>query len=187
MTDRLREAATAALAAIEDSGHKADLMAAAESLRAALAEPEPEPVAVGHLVSPYGEWKPNFNLKCTFPAESLEWSIPLYFHYAHSITPPASADEKVVRLTLWQHQVLSMLIDFYVNMARINNVPGSHDENARELHEALGDWPAQEGTSRRWKCSQCQTIHETDTPARASAHSPCACGSIFFEKLPETL
>ena len=37
----LREAAAAALEAIEDSGCKADLMAAADALRAALAEPEP--------------------------------------------------------------------------------------------------------------------------------------------------
>ena len=41
----LREAAQQALSAIEDSGHKADLVDAAYTLRAALEQPEPEPVA----------------------------------------------------------------------------------------------------------------------------------------------
>ena len=69
------------------------------ALRARLAEPGPEPVAVGHLVSPYGEWKPNFNLKCKFPAESLEWSIPLYFH------PPTRrplTDEEILKTVGWE-------------------------------------------------------------------------------------
>ena len=39
-----------------------------------------EPVPVGHLVSPHGEFKPNFNFRFTFPPKSLDWSIPLYYH-----------------------------------------------------------------------------------------------------------
>ena len=45
MVSDLRAAAQQALEAIEDSGCKADLMAAADALRAALAEPQDEPVA----------------------------------------------------------------------------------------------------------------------------------------------
>ena len=104
MTDR--EVMQQALEALELEATRTPIpetAAAMHALRARLAEPEPEPVAVGHLVSPYGEWKPNFNLKCKFPAESLEWSIPLYFH------PPTRrplTDEEILRLlrpTVWAH------------------------------------------------------------------------------------
>lgn len=46
--------------------------------RAALEQEQAEPVPAGYLVSPHGEFKPNFNLRFTFPPESLDWSIPLY-------------------------------------------------------------------------------------------------------------
>lgn len=47
------------------------------TLRQAALE-QAEPVPAGYLVSPHGEFKPNFNLRFTFPPESLDWSIPLY-------------------------------------------------------------------------------------------------------------
>ena len=77
----LREAAQQALEALEwhlDWGTwGADLDGCAAALRAAL-EQKAEPVPAGYLVSPHGEFKPNFNLRFTFPPESLDWSIPLY-------------------------------------------------------------------------------------------------------------
>lgn len=126
MTDRLREAATAALAAIEDSGHKADLMAAAESLRAALAEPVPEAVA----------WMDREGDIYPMP-ERKGWAPPHTFLYAHPTTTPASPDEdvKVVRLTREQHSALMGLFE----------IADDHtDEYIGDVVE-LFDWPAQEG------------------------------------------
>ncbi|MEK5416330.1 hypothetical protein [Paenibacillus sp. FSL L8-0708] len=35
--------------------------------------------------------------------------------------------------------------------------------------------------SKSWKCSKCETVHESEVKIRPP--SPCKCGSIFFEKL----
>lgn len=42
-------------------------------------------------------------------------------------------------------------------------------------------------TAKQWKCGACGQVHTTDWPVRASTHSPCRCGSICFEKMPEVL
>lgn len=79
----LREAAQQALEALEavdndahGTSFPATVSSAITDLRAALEQAEPVPA--GYLVSPHGEFKPNFNLRFTFPPESLDWSIPLY-------------------------------------------------------------------------------------------------------------
>ena len=53
----LRKAAKLALSAIEDSGHKADIMVAADALREALAVPEPDPLTDEEIQAIFSEIK----------------------------------------------------------------------------------------------------------------------------------
>lgn len=62
---------------------------------------------VGWLVAPYGEWKPNFNLRTTFPPEALDWSIPLYFQ-APILTRQPLTLEMYRRMTAQQYTSLEM-------------------------------------------------------------------------------
>ena len=78
MTD-LRTAAQQALEAIEDSGHKADLMAAADALRAALAEPVQETVQETVMY----QWEQRENGRASVVGQ---WFGPLYL--APYTTPP---------------------------------------------------------------------------------------------------
>lgn len=112
MTDH-KEVMRMALEAIEGSGHKADLMAAAEALRAAIDETEVEPVAwmneSGQAIS--AELK-----SCGFSAGVGEpafrsFNVPLY---AHPPAPPA-ADAKWVRLTREQHRVTRLALHRYLD------------------------------------------------------------------------
>jgi hypothetical protein len=48
------------------------------ALRAALEQPEQEPVA--WLESPYGSIRMNTTMRFQFPPQSLKWKIPLYTH-----------------------------------------------------------------------------------------------------------
>ena len=61
-----------------------------------------EPVPVGHLVSPHGEFKPNFNFRFTFPPKSLDWSIPLYHHVPPQPAEPFSSEAISVTQTAWK-------------------------------------------------------------------------------------
>lgn len=61
-----------------------------------------EPVPVGHLVSPHGEFKPNFNFRFTFPPKSLDWSIPLYHHAPAKPAEPFSSEAISVTQTAWK-------------------------------------------------------------------------------------
>jgi hypothetical protein len=110
-------------------GYKA-LLKAQESLRAALAEPVPEAVAWMYECSPGTK-------HLLFPIDVGPWikarGTPLY---AHPITPPASPDEKVVRLTREQHAKFRKALVF----AYENNF-----STRESLLDLLGDWPAQEG------------------------------------------
>lgn len=78
----LREAAEHLLEAWDKGTHS--VVDAITALRAALAEPEAEPVA--WMESPYGEIRRNPLYKIAAP-QSVEWSIPLYAALAE---PPPS-------------------------------------------------------------------------------------------------
>lgn len=55
------------------------VLAQRNELRDKLAQQsKPEPILVGWLVPPHGEWKPNHELKVALPAKSLDWKIPVY-------------------------------------------------------------------------------------------------------------
>jgi len=80
MTD-LRDAARQALAYMESIGQQdmyPEEWAIAEALRAALEQPEQEPLA--WLESPYGSIRMNATMRFQFPPQSLKWKIPLYTH-----------------------------------------------------------------------------------------------------------
>jgi hypothetical protein len=96
-------------------------------------QPVPEPVAWMYECSPGTK-------HLLFPIDVGPWikarGTPLY---AHPITPPASPDEKVVRLTREQHAEILGSINAHAICRAISR------EKAAEIRLALGDWPAQEG------------------------------------------
>jgi hypothetical protein len=40
-------------------------------------------------------------------------------------------------------------------------------------------------TSRRWQCGRCEQVAHAERPIRHP--TPCACGSVLFIKLPNSL
>jgi hypothetical protein len=68
---------------------RAKLEGALIAARAALAQPEPEPV--GWFESPHGAFRANPDYRLEFPSQLLQWSVPVYLSSA-APSPPAQPE-----------------------------------------------------------------------------------------------
>ena len=58
-------------------------------------------------------------------------------------------------------------------------------EEIEKLFGAGSLIPIGDVTSRRWQCGRCEQVVHAETPIGHPA--PCACGSVLFVKLPNSL
>jgi len=104
-----------------------------KALRAALAQPEQEPV--GWLESPHGAFRANLLYKLEFPSQLLAWSVPLYTH------PPQ-------RKLLTENALKAEFAKLYKSDAAILHLAENNRNYALESIGARHHWTAFESGAR---------------------------------------